>query len=328
MTPKQHYARLMEWVASPRGQCASKTLLRGVLGSTLAFLVYQLTCVGWSEIWQAVPTHPAFYVLFAVNYFLLPVAEAISFRLTWRFDFWRSLPAFFRKHVYNQDVIDYSGEVYLYVWAVRRLGRPEADALRTIKDNSILSSVVGCLVALVMPWACYVLGLLAPECDFSPAEVTAIMLAPLLAVAGCGLLWVFRRWIFSLPAGELLAVAGIHLGRFLLINLLTVVQWSLVMPGEPLAVWCTLLTAQNLIGRLPAVMRKDLIFVAAGIELSGGLSVPAAAVAGMLLVGSMLDRVTNALVFSTSVLASGKNRLSLEPSTEGRPAEACYEPAA
>ena len=70
--------------------------------------------------------------------------------------------------------------------------------------------------------------------------------------------------IASSLAAPLAAIAGIHLGRFLLINVLTVVQWSVVMPGEPLYVWCTLLAAQNLIGRLPSVARKDLIFVAAG----------------------------------------------------------------
>ncbi len=327
MTLKHLHARLAAWIESPSGKRTCAAVSRVLLASTLAFLVFRLTRVGWGEIWQAVPTAPAFYLLFAANYFLLPFSEAVTFRLTWQFDFWRGLPAFFRKHVYNHDVIDYSGEVYLYVWATKRLRRAEGEALRTIKDNSILSSVAGFVVALVMPLVCFALGQLAPQRHFALAEIVAIMVAPLLVAACCGAIWIFRRAIFSLPPATLATVGGIHLGRFLLINLLTIVQWSVVMPQEPIAVWCTLLATQNLIGRLPSVLRKDLIFVAAGVELSGGLSVPAAAVAGMLLVGSVLDSLANALIFSTSLIADRDECLA--PAADGpRPPEACYEHAA
>jgi hypothetical protein len=333
MTLKHLHARLAAWIESPGGKRICETVSRVLLASTLAFLIYRLTRVGWGDIWQSVPTTPVFYLLFAVNYFLLPFSEALTFRLTWSFDLWRGLPAFFRKHVYNHDVIDYSGEVYLYVWATKRLRRPEGEALRTIKDNSILSSVIGLLVALVMPLVLFSLGQLAPERNFSVTEIVAIMVAPLVTGAFCGAIWLCRRTIFSLPAATLAAVGGIHLGRFLLINLLTIVQWSVVMPEEPLAVWWTLLAAQNLIGRLPSVIRKDLIFVAAGVELSGGLSVPAAAVAGMLLVSSVLDSVTNALIFSTTMFVGGDEDLAPstaagEPLADTRLPEACYDSAA
>jgi hypothetical protein len=333
MTLKQLHARAVAWIDSPGGKRTSETVSRVLLASTLAFLIYRLTRVGWGEIMQSVPMAPAFYLLFAVNYFLLPFSEALSFRLTWKFDFWRGLPAFFRKHVYNHDVIDYSGEVYLYVWATKTLRRSEGEALRTIKDNSILSSVCGFIVAMTMPLACFAVGQLAPQRNFSTTEITAIIVAPLLVGVACVALWIFRQAIFFLPATTLAQVGGIHLGRFLLINLLTIVQWSVVMPAEPIAVWCTLLAAQNLIGRLPSVLRKDLIFIAAGVELSGGLSVPAAAVAGMLLVGSVLDSVTNALIFSTSMFAGRDENLepqavASEPAADSRLAEACYENAA
>jgi hypothetical protein len=102
------------------------------------------------------------------------------------------------------------------------------------------------------------------------------------------------------------------------------------MPGEPLYVWCTLLTAQNLIGRLPSVARKDLIFVAAGVELSQGLSAPAAAVAGMLLVSSVLEKSANALVFSSSTFFARQRALEARPAAADRMlgGDACYESAA
>jgi hypothetical protein len=317
MTLKHQYARVAAWIDSPSGKRICETLSRVLLASTLAFLIYRLTRVGWGEIWQAVPTAPVFYLLFALNYFLLPFAEAVSFRLTWIFDFWRGLPAFFRKHVYNHDVIDYSGEVYLYVWATKSRRRSEGEALRTIKDNSILSSVCGFIVALAMPLVCFAFGQLAPQHNFSTTELTAIIAAPLLVGVVCAAMWLFRKTIFSLPSATLLAIGGIHLGRFLLINLLTIVQWSVVMPEQPLAVWWTLLAAQNLIGRLPSVARKDLIFVAAGV----------------LLVGSVLDSVTNTLVFSTSMFfGRDDDRQSAsatrEPAVDSRLPEPCLESAA
>ncbi len=332
MALKQLYADFAAWIESPRGRRICETVSRVLLVTTLAFLIYRLTQVGWGEIWQSVPTAPLFYLLFAVNYLLLPLAEAVTYRLTWHFDFWRTVPAFFKKHVYNHDVVDFSGEVYLYVWATKRLQRSDGEALRTIKDNAILSSLAGFIVALVMPLVCFALGQLAPERNFATHEIITLVAAPLLLCGACGLIWTFRRAIFSLPTATLAAIGGIHLGRFLLINLLTVVQWAVVMPQQPLYVWCTLLAAQNLIGRLPSVLRKDLIFVAAGVELSQGLSVPAAGVAGMLLVTSVLDSLTNALVFSTAMLVRDE---ALRPapdaspqSSDSRSADPSYETAA
>jgi hypothetical protein len=293
-------------VESQRGQRAMRASTRLLLAATLGFLAYKLTQIGWGEIGQAIPTSPVFYLLFALNWLLLPLTEAVTYRFTWQFDFWRSLPVFFKKHVFNHDVVDYSGEVYLYVWGTKRLGLSEGRAMRTIKDNSIVSSLCGYLVTLILPLFCFACGQLAPQHDFESREIAILVAGPLLIGGICGLLLLFHRAIFSLPLGILAAIGGLHLGRFVLINVLTIVQWSVVMPREPLYVWCTLLAAQNLIGRLPSIVRKDLIFVAVGIELSQELSAPAAVVAGMLLVTSVLDSVTNAAAFAaTSLLPRG-----------------------
>ena len=67
---------------------------RACLLATLAFLAYKLTDVGWGEIGRSIPTSPVFYLIFAVNFLLLPLAAALTYRLAWRFDYWRSCRSF------------------------------------------------------------------------------------------------------------------------------------------------------------------------------------------------------------------------------------------
>ena len=158
------------------------------------------------------------------------------------------LPIFLKKSVFNRDLVNYSGEVYLFLWATGRLGRNEGEVLRTIKDNSILSSLAGFVVSLVLPLVCFALGLLAPQRTFTSYEIVALTASPLLVCAVCGLLTLFHRLVFSLPLATLAEIGAIHLLRFLVINVLTVVQWYWLMPDQPLYVWCTLLVAQNPLG--------------------------------------------------------------------------------
>ena len=301
MTLKQLHAKLLDFVNSPPIKRWFSMAPRVCFVAVLALLSYKLTQIGWSEIWQAVPTSSLFYLLFLANYLLQPLSEEISYRLAWKFAFWQALPAFLKKHVYNLDVVDYAGEFSLYVWATKRLGISDQQAWRTIKDNSIVSLLCGYVVALVMPAICYRMGQLAPGRNFKTHEIMALVAGPLIVCGLLGLVLALKRRIFSLPSHTLWMTGGIHLSRLLLINVLTGLQWWAVMPEQPLYVWCTFLAAQNLIGRLPSILRQDLIFVAAGVELSQGLDAPVAAVAGMLLINHVLTRVVNLVVFSTTL---------------------------
>ena len=108
-----------------------------------ALLAYQLSGIGWGDMCRSIPTSPLFYLLFLVQYLALPGFDALIFARIWRCGFWRLLPATCLKHVYNQDVVELSGEAYFYVWSTKRLGRDPGQTLRTVKDVSILSAVAG-----------------------------------------------------------------------------------------------------------------------------------------------------------------------------------------
>ena len=59
-----------------------KTVLRvALLFGVISYLFYQLSSIGWGEIWGALPTSPLFYAL-SLGFVLVPVvAEVFSFRV-------------------------------------------------------------------------------------------------------------------------------------------------------------------------------------------------------------------------------------------------------
>ena len=108
----------------------------------------------------------------------------------------------------------------------------------------------------------------------------------------------FRRAIFSLPSRLLWFIGAGHLTRFVLNNGFQVVQWAVVIHDVPVGTWITLLALHIAINQVPFVPTRGLVFMGAGVELSGVLEIPTAALASMLLVQNLLDRALN---FSTYV---------------------------
>ena len=106
----------------------------------VAYLLYELRDISWTEIGAALPTNPLFYLLFLVLYFLLPVAECFVYRITWTFEAWKSFPAFVKKRIYNNDILGYSGEVYFYTWA--RKNTPFFFLPGRLKDGVFLRAFV------------------------------------------------------------------------------------------------------------------------------------------------------------------------------------------
>ncbi len=74
-------------------------------GGVIAYLAYELTTIGWSEIWRAMPTAPLFYFFFLLIYFSLPFTEIFIYRVTWTYNMRSSVWAFLKKRIYNKDVL-------------------------------------------------------------------------------------------------------------------------------------------------------------------------------------------------------------------------------
>lgn len=270
---------------------------RIIVLAVVAVIIYQLFDIGWKEVLSSLPTQPAFYLLFIFLYFTLPVAEIFIYRQIWQFPPLEGFKTFLKKKVYNEELVGYSGEVHLFMWGRRHVNKKDKEILKNIRDNAIISSMTSNLVAVGLI-AFLILGgyialdALIGELDLLYTTVAIVLIAVLIA-----LLIYFRKYLFDLPARTASVIFAFYMVRFLIHHGLLMAMWAIVIPGTPLSVWFTFLALVIVINRVPFLPSKDLVFVWAGIELSHMLEMASAAVAGMLLVYSVLKKVTNLALF-------------------------------
>lgn len=290
-------ARARAWAETP----AAKRL--GRVGRVLFFvaitgvLLFQLRDIGWRDVLRALPVQPLFYVLFFVNFMVLPVSELPIFRLLMGQPMRGGLPVMVRKRIINAVLVDYSGDLYLYGWARSRLGIEPRKVLMAVKDNAILSSLAGALTAAAFVVAFIArapAGKIAGWLDSAAGVAVAIVLGLSFTLP---LLLRFRVRILSVSQKVAWQVLGIHMSRTILNQLVQAAQWAVVLPAEHWTTWLSFLTAQLVIARLPFIPNRDLLFAAAGLEMSGALTGSRDAMAGVLLAGAALTQGTNLVLF-------------------------------
>ncbi len=282
-------------------------LLTGVrwffMAGIIAYLAYQFTDIGWGRVWKALPTTPWFYILLLLMYANLPIAEVAIYGKAWNATARGLLPALLRKRVLNNDVLGYSGEAYFSLWAQRHTNLRYREVFETIKDNTIISSVASTSVAFLLLAAFFLSGQIELLAQYFPDEMSTVAagLALLICIVAVGI--TFRRTIFSLSPSLLLWIGGAHLIRFLVNAGLQVTQWAVVIPEVSVGSWITLLALHIVVDRIPFVPARNLVFMGAGLELSGALQIPKAALGSMLLAQTLLDRGLNFLTYvGTSAL--------------------------
>jgi hypothetical protein len=266
----------------------------------LIVLAVQLSRVGWQAILDALPTNPLFYALIGVVYLLLPVVEVFIYRPLWSLPRWTLFLACVRKRVLNEEVLGYSGEVAMYLWGAEQ-GIETGRAFRTVRDINIVSSVVSFSVAGALVGVMVGLGELNAG-GWIAGRVVPVIAGIVLLVGMWTLLVRFRRYVFALPRREAARVAALHLARHVLTNVGLITMWHLAQPAVSVGVWLTFAAVLIVIERLPFLPSKDLVFLGAGVELSKGMEVATAAMAGMLLVQSGAFKVLNLLAFVTASL--------------------------
>ena len=275
---------------------------------TIAMLVWlglQLDAIGWATLWTARPREPLFYLLVLAAYFVLPVADTLIYRQLWGIAFWPSVGAFLRKRVYNSVVLGYSGEVGLMVWARARVARSDARIAHAIKDTNILSAMVSAVAAIgLVAW-------LALHVAVSRLPTGAIGWSGALTIAATGVLpfaLFLRGKVLALDRRDTFAVLAIHGARFVLGMALLVAQWRVALPGSATGDLITLLAVQVLVGRIPLVPNRDVLFVGIALAVSGNLGLAHHALAGVLIVTSAIQQGLHLVVFAVSALAEGRCR--------------------
>jgi len=107
----------------------------------MTYLVLRLNQLGWGDLLHGLPRTPWFYVIFVLMYFTLPMTETVAYSLIWKRPTLELLPAMLRKRVYNRELVGFTGELSLYVWARRAVDGATNRVFHAVKDNTIVASL-------------------------------------------------------------------------------------------------------------------------------------------------------------------------------------------
>lgn len=288
-------------------KAAHQTLVAGIM----LLLGWNLWKTGWRDVLAALPTTPLFYLAFAGIYFTLPVAESFLFSRLWNTPKRALFLALMKRRVFNKDVMGYSGEVYLYLWAKNRVQGGERKVRLSMKDNLIVSSIISTLFPLSLLAFFLLTGWVS--LPFGWAEHSSLLL-----YAGGGLLVLvltlvltrLKSVLFHQSGRDLLFMALIHFLRLAASMGLTVFQWASVAPDIALSTWFLFLSIQIIVTRLP-VPSVDLLFATISMGIASQTEVAASMMAGILLTHAVLDKLSNAMWFTGISLWEKKGKMQV-----------------
>jgi len=259
----------------------------------ILLIVFQLAEIGWGEVLRSLPVQPLFYIIFVMLFITLPTAEVLLYRQVWKVSRWETFKAFITKKVYNEEVMGYSGELYLFVWAKKRVPYSSKEIIRHIRDNNILSSLASHLIAVILVLALVYTDTIDSRLLFGKFDSIHIVIGILILIVIIGLVLQFRKHLFAFPFKMSCIIFSIYAIRFIVHHLLLMAQWAVVIPNTPVSVWFIFVAVIIVVNRIPFLPSKDLVFAWAGIELSQMMNMASANVAGMLLVWSVLNKISN-----------------------------------
>ena len=229
----------------------------------IAGLAHELLDRGLAGLTRSTPTHPLFYLCFALLYLSPPTGDWLIFRRLWGIPL-DGMAALIKKRIANEVVFGYSGEAYFYAWARARTTLVAAP-FGAVKDVSILSAIAGNAITLAMMAVALPLarGLLTPDelrTGFWSTVVLCGTSVPFL---------LFSKRVFSLPRRALWEVFGIHCARLVAGSTLIALAWHFALPAVSVGMWLFLAAGRLLVSRLPLVPNKDLLFANFAILLIG-----------------------------------------------------------
>ena len=255
----------------------------------LGIVVYGLSHIGWGKIIAARPSAWSFYVALVIPFFVQPIADLVLYRNL--LGVGRALPLtiFLRKRYMNTLMLDYSGEVYLFLWARKHLDLKDSLILHAVKDSSVLSAAAGLVVLWLM-----LLVLIVDHILKIPA--LAIGKWPLMLIGSVPLLlglalFIGNRKLTALSRGQIVSTFAIHLSRAVITLWLEYLIWWLsgALPG---AADCLKFVALRLLlTRLPFIPSKDIVWVGVGMAAAGTMAVSAAHVAAVLVMMTAIGLV-------------------------------------
>jgi len=290
-----------------------------LFAAIIGWLVYRVSTVGWSGVVKNLPLSPWFYVFLSLKFLSLPVAETFVYSIIWRRRMYRHFSVFIRKRVYNNGVAGYSGEAFLAIWARRRLGLTDMQALVTVKDGNILSAFTANVATVAIIFWIIVDAERARAVAALPgggALFGAALVIALFVAVGAVL---FRRRLISLDGPRIAPILLIHGARHVAQLLITPAMYAAALPQTPFATWFAFVALYYVLTRIPFLPNQELVYLGGALALAGVSSMPQEQAAAMLLAeAAILQGVYLALFLATAHLSSDREmRNRIRPAAAG-----------
>ncbi len=248
---------------------------------------------------------PLFYGAFLVFFLGSPLIEWLILRRLWQAPF-SGFWAILRKMVYNEMLISYLGDAYLYAWLRRELPHVEKP-FAVVKDMAIVSAFMGSvltLFAIALAWPFF------PQVDQAGLG-SSIPLALALPLASGGAIALFRNKLLSLPRREIAWIGWACGIRVIAQTFAAMVMWWSLLPQVPLTTWIVLAAIRMVSTRLPLVPNKDIAFAAVIVALIGdhdGIAPMIVMITGLVLIANILVAIGISLLSWAEAI--GRRRLA------------------
>lgn len=264
----------------------------------LGYLIFQIHQIGFKNFLVSIPLDPLFYIIYLMIYISLPMLEYIIYKKKWVLSDWSFIKTLFKKKVLNSDVVGYSGEFFLYIWAKENLKIKKRNIIFFIKDNNIISSLSSGFVSFLLLLYFIINGFINIEYFNLIKDRKTVLLFFTITIFLIIILTRFKKFIFYVKLLEGIQIFLLHSVRILAINILQIFQWSLVMPEITLSVWFTYSAVQIIISRIPFLPSLDALFVNVILELSDLLLVGQDLIIGMLTMNIVFNRLLNLGIYA------------------------------
>jgi hypothetical protein len=266
----------------------SKHLFNGALIGTI---IYQIYTIGVIEVLNSLPLNPLFYLIFVIIFLTLPFSEYLIYRRFVPLKILESQRIFHIKRVYNKIFIGYSGEVYLYTWLKKRFKRTSKQVFEFVRDNNTISIIASWIVvAGLSGWLLITdeTGLVSKIQD----EIRLFQfLIFVLIVFFVILATLFRQKFYGLNFKDSSYIFSTHSFRTISLAVLQVLQWYVVIPLAGFKLLFNFVAIQMVIGKIPFVPNKDLIFISLSIYLAQFIELPLEQFTSLLIVNLILEKL-------------------------------------
>lgn len=260
----------------------------------LLLVGYGLSHVGWDKIYQSRPASLSFYIVALVPFFIQPLADLFIYRNL--LGVGRALPLwiFLRKRCMNSIMLDYSGELYFFLWARKNLKIKDATLLHAVKDSSVLSASAGLIVLWLMVIVLLVAGVVKiPVVSRGTWWVVAAGSLPLVFAAA---LFLGHKKLTQTSRQDMVVTFAMHFGRAVTVMGLEYLTWLLSATLPSSGDCLKFVALRLLVTRLPLIPNKEIVFIGVGVAAAGLMQVSAPGVAAVLVLMTAVDRIEDLVV--------------------------------